>query len=340
MRVLILGGTLFLGRRLVESALARGWHVTTFNRGISAADVTGAHVVLGDRNVDGDLADALPSGHWDAVVDLGGYVPRNVLSIAELLEGRCDRYIFLSSVSAYEGWPAEPLTQFSPVFSCPVDAGPDFGPPDVEDGPTRYGRLKAGCEHAVRKVFGPHRSVVIRPGVILGPGEYVGRLPWWLWRVNAGGSVVAPGEPDRTIQPIDVRDVGDFVLNLTANGISGTFNATAPIGRATFADLLTACRDVTGSAAEFVWVADRTLMSLGIRQWSEIPLWRVHSGVWMVDSALAFEAGLTSRLLIETVRDTWDWMNGPGTHGPNERSAEIGLSAAREAEIMRAVKVM
>lgn len=337
MRLLVLGGSLFIGSTVAASALARGWQVTTFNRGRSGPDVDGVEVVRGDRTVEQDIARLVGVGPWDAVVDLCGYVPRQVLVGARLLEPVCGRYLFVSTVSVYVGWPVEPLSERSPVLDCPPDADADFGPPDVEDGPTRYGRLKAGCELAVREVFGAGRTMVVRPGVVLGPGEYVGRLPWWLRRIAAGGRVVAPGAPTRTIQPVDVRDLAAFLLDGLAGGLAGVFNATAPVGRDTFGDLLQACQAATGSHVDVVWVPDALLMALGVRQWSELPLWRTHPGVWQVDSTAAQAAGLRCRPLLDTAAATWQWLTDTEALLANERSVEIGLSPQREQAILRSV---
>lgn len=337
MRLLVLGGSLFIGRSVVVSALARGWSVTTFNRGRSGSDVDGVEVVRGDRTVERDVARLAGLGPWDAVVDLCGYVPRQVLAGARLLESTCNRYALVSTVSVYSGWPVKPLSAHSPVLECPADAGPDFGPPDVEDGPTRYGRLKAGCELAVREVFGPDRTLVLRPGVVLGPGEYIGRLPWWLHRIAAGGRVVAPGAPTRAIQPVDVRDVAAFILDGLDGGLAGVYNVTAPIGRDTFGDLLRACQTVTGSHADLVWVPDGQLLALGVRQWSELPLWRTHAGVWRVDSTAAHAVGLRCRPLADTVAATWQWMADAQSAVASERSAEIGLLSQRERTILASV---
>lgn len=334
MRLLVLGGTLFLGRTVVEVALRRGWQVTTFNRGQSGADVLGVNALRGDRTNLADMRHLADSGSWDGVVDMCGYVPRQVLGGVRLLEPVCASYVFVSTVSVYEGWPAEPLSEASRVLDCPADADEDFGPPDVEDGPTRYGRLKAGCERAVLETFGAARTINVRPGVVLGPGEYVGRLPWWLRRVASGGRLLAPGAPDRSIQPVDVRDVATFILDSLAAGTAGTFNIAAPIGRDRFADLLNACKQVTASNAELVWVPDDLLLARGVRQWSELPLWRTHRGVWQVDSTAAHGSGLTCRPLLETVATTWQWLCASDQASINERSAEIGLSRQRESDIL------
>ena len=327
--MLVLGGTRFVGRAVVDAALADGWSVSTFNRGLSGPDVAGVSAIRGDRSSHEDVLRAAAAGPFDAVVDLGGYVPREVFDVATALEPATHRYISISTVSVYEGWPAEPLSEASAVLDCPYDAGPGFGPDDVEDGPTRYGRLKAGTERAVRRVFGKDRSCVLRLGVVLGPGEYVGRLPWWLRRINAGGRVVAPGDPGRGMQPVDVRDAADFAVRAAAAGMTGFFNVAAPIGHYTFGEFLSACRVVTGSAAEFVWIDDTRLVRAGVRQWSELPLWRTHAGVWQVDPTAAIRAGLRYRPIGDTVSATWDWMRGTNL-AASERSAEIGLTAEHE----------
>lgn len=331
--MLVLGGSLFVGREIAAAAVRAGWDVTTFNRGRSGADPEGATSVRGDRNDLAEVAALLSHGPWDAVIDTSSYVPRNTLEVARLLEPVVEQYVLLSTVSVYEGWPKTPLSERSAVLPCPPDAAADYGPPDVEDGPTRYGRLKAGCESAVHSAFGPGRTAVLRPGVILGPGEYVGRLPWWLRRIATGGRVLAPGSPARAIQPIDVRDLANFVGRLVRDRTSGVFNVAAPIGDRTFGDLLTACIEATGSSADLVWVSDEDLLSLGVRQWSELPLWRTFDGVWRVASSSAFAAGLRARPLPATVADTWSWMSTM-TLQVSERSSEIGIDPSREQQIL------
>jgi nucleoside-diphosphate-sugar epimerase len=248
------------------------------------------------------------------------------------------RYVFISTVSVYQGWPTEPLTEKSAVLECPPDAGPDYGY-DGDPGPSVYGFTKAGSERAVLETFGAGRAAILRPGVIIGPREYVGRLPWWLHRTQAGGRVLAPGHPERQIQPVDVRDVARFALT-TAVGPSGVFNVTAP-GRDTMLSLLSACQDVTASAASFEWVTDEQwLMAQGVAQWTELPLWRTYAGAWAVDSSQARQAGLVTRPLHQTVADTWSWLQTGGTAVGNERAAEQGISAAKEAAILGAWDAM
>jgi 2'-hydroxyisoflavone reductase len=332
MRLLVLGGTRFVGRAIVTAAVGDGWEVTTLNRGRSDSDVPGVHVARGDRARRADLAGMAAAGPWDAVVDTSGYVPRDVLAACEVLEAQTGLYVFMSTVSVYRGWPVEPLSEASEVLYCPPDAGAAYGE-DTEDGPTQYGYQKSGCELAVTSTFGAGRSVILRPGVVLGPREYVGRLPWWLSRIAGGGRVIAPGTPDRSIQPVDVRDLAGFAVRLAAEGITGTYNVTAPVGRETFGGLLGGCAEVTGSAVELVWIPDARLLACGVRQWSEIPLWRTLPGVWQVDSGAASTRGLSCRPLTATVADTWRWMQDGG-HVHDERAGEIGISPEREQQIL------
>jgi 2'-hydroxyisoflavone reductase len=333
MRLLILGGTRFVGHAIATAGLGRGWEVTTFNRGRSGGDVPGARVLRGDRSRAADLVTLAAAGPWDAVVDTSGFVPRDVLAACKHLEPVAGHYVFMSTVSVYRGWPAEPLTEASEVLYCPPDAGPEYGE-DTEDGPTKYGYQKSGCELAVTTTFGAARSTLLRPGVVLGPREYVGRLPWWLSRVAAGGRVLAPGSPDRSIQPVDVRDLAEFAARSAAHGIGGAYNVTAPIGRETFGGMLRACAEITRSNASFAWVPDDQLLAHGVRQWSEIPLWRTFPGVWQVDSAAAHAQGLSCRPLAATVADTWSWMQEGKALGDDERAGEIGISREREQRIL------
>jgi 2'-hydroxyisoflavone reductase len=333
MRLLVLGGTRFVGWSVVAGAVGRGWEVATFHRGLSGPDVAGVRFIRGDRTRAQDVARLAVEGPWDAVVDTSGYAPREVLAVCERLEPVAGRYVFMSTVSVYRGWPVEPLSEASEVLYCPPDAGPDYGE-DIEDGPTKYGYQKSGCELAVTRTFGAARSAVLRPGVVLGPREYVGRLPWWLRRVAAGGRVLAPGAPDRSIQPVDVRDLAAFTSAAAERDVSGAYNVAAPLGRETFGGMLTGCAKVTRSEAEFVWVPDDRLLAAGVRQWSEMPLWRTFPGVWQVNSARALAAGLSCRPLAATVADTWAWMCDGGQNSGDERSSEIGISREREQEIL------
>jgi 2'-hydroxyisoflavone reductase len=335
-RILVLGGSWFLGRAIAETALESGHEVTVFNRGRSGSDPVGVASLRGDRESEEDLDRLAESGPWDAAIDPSGQVPSVVLKGARRLAGHVGgRYLFVSSVSAYAGWPIEPLSERSPVLDCPLDADGTFGADDPRGYPTQYGFLKSGCERAVSGIFGDH-ALILRPGVILGPHEYVGRLPWWLARLQRGGRVLAPGKPGRTIQPIDLRDVARFAVDTVAAGLGGVFNLAAPLNGATFGSLLEACRAATKSNAELEWVSDEFLIGNKVRQWTELPLWRTFPGTWHVSAAKASEAGLRCRPLEETVFDTWSWMTGGSAAIEHERATELGITPEKEDSILRA----
>lgn len=341
MRILVLGGTWFLGRTVAQSALDRGWEVTVFNRGRSGTPPEGARTVQGDRTVAADLDRLADEGPWDAVVDTSAseLAPRTVLAGARVLEPVAGRYVYVSTVNAYRGWPNDPLTEDSEVLDGPPDADIDYGRlPEGWDGPDwYYGKQKAGSERAVSTSFSEERTVILRPGVILGPGEYVGRLPWWLDRAARGGQMIAPGKPEKSIQPIDVRDVANFALHQAGADRSGAYNCVAPIGQATMKDFLTACVLATGAETQLVWTPDKLLLDHGVQQWTELPLWRTHKGVWSIESTRAQAAGLVCRPLAETVKDTWAWLREGGTPVEHPRWAEHGIEPAKEADILAAL---
>ncbi|MFC4585349.1 NAD-dependent epimerase/dehydratase family protein [Sphaerisporangium corydalis] len=326
MRLLIFGGTKFLGRAVAEEALRRGHRVTTFNRGASGADVPGVTAVRGDRTSAEDLEVLAAQGDWDVAIDTSGMTPTLVQDSTRILHGSATRYVFVSTVNVYEGWPTLPLTDDSPVREY-TPVGP-AGESDAEE----YGRLKAGCEQAVSNCYGD-RAALLRPGVILGPNEYVGRVPWWLNRVLAGGRVLAPGRPDWPIQPVDARDVAAFALDVADQGLAGSYNVTAPIGHSTFGQFLHTCIKVTHSSAELIWVEDAFLREHGVPEWVGLPLWRDYEGTWNVHATRAKAAGLRCRPLEETIADTWQWLRG-GAAVSSERAAELGISREREVELL------
>jgi nucleoside-diphosphate-sugar epimerase len=266
------------------------------------------------------------------VVDTSGQEPWVVDLAASTLAPVVDRYVFVSTVNAYQGWPAEPLDDDSPLRS----SRPDLRAADVEElrRTDRYGTLKAGCELAVTRHVGD-RLLVLRPGVILGRYEYVGRLPWLLARMRRGGQVLAGGPPTRPIQPVDVRDLATFALDQVQAGATGSMNVTAPLGHATYGELLDACLETTGAEAELVWVDPDWLAAQDVDQWREIPLWRATGGAWSVRSERAWSSGLSCRPVVDTVTDTWQWLahEQPVAH---PRAAMIGLDPGKEAALLAA----
>ncbi len=334
MRILVLGGTRFVGRVFVEEALAQGHQVTTFNRGQTGHDVPGVEAVRGDRENRSDLLSLVQGREWDWVVDTSGYVPQVVGNAARLLSDRASAYVFLSTISVYPGWPAEPVNEDSDVYECPADA-PGTAEDEANWSAAQYGAYKAGCERAVREAF-EGAVTVLRPGVILGPQENVGRLTWWLQRIAQGGRVLAPGQPTKSIQPVDIRDLTVFTLCCLEHGTTGIFNVTAPKGHTSFGEMLDACRTVTGAITELTWVDDAFLVQQDVRQWTEIPLWRTPLGTWQVDSAAAMAAGMVCRSIAATVRDTHFWLTETGGPLAYGRQAHHGLSLKRERELLDA----
>jgi 2'-hydroxyisoflavone reductase len=332
MRLLILGGTWFLGRTLAEQALSRGWQVTCFNRGRTGRDVPGTESVRGDRTNAADVEKLAAAGRWDAVIDTSVYEPPDALLAARALRPVVARYVLVSTVSAYQRWPHEPVDESSPLWPSRPDArevDPDIA---AMPGPYAYGTLKAGCEKAVRETYG-RDALILRPGVVLGPYEYVGRLQALLDRAGRGGRMLAAGDPGQPIQPVDVRDLSEFTLRLVETGSGRVFNVAAPPGHATYGELLRACVEAAGSNCELVWVDSQWLGDQGVRQWTEVPLWRTPAGTWAVDASHARDAGLTCRPLRETVLDTWRWLQ-VGRPVAHERQAEHGLDPGREAELL------
>jgi 2'-hydroxyisoflavone reductase len=329
-RLLVLGGTEFLGRALVEAALACGEQVTIFTRGRTNPELfPDVDRRTGDR--DGDLG-ALEEGEWDAVVDTSGYVPRVVRASCELLAPRVQRYAFVSSISAYADF-AAPLDEDSPL------AGLDE--PDAEDVEQAYGPLKAACEQVVRDVFGP-RALVVRPGLIVGPHDPTGRFTYWVERLARGGDVIAPGPRARGVQFIDVRDLAEWILLMVEEGHGGVFNATGPVPRPTMEDVLEACRRTGGSDARLVWVDADFLLEREVGEWNELPLWLVDPdwrGMLDVDVSRAVGAGLMFRPLDDTARATLAWARTATTTPSRRQGAELphaGLAPERERELLAA----
>ncbi|MER5890665.1 NAD-dependent epimerase/dehydratase family protein [Streptomyces sp. NPDC001941] len=337
MKLLVLGGSWFLGKAIVQQALEQDWEVTAFTRGRSGTHVPGVRPVNGDRLNPDDLKRLADHGPWDAVVDTSSsdFAPRDVRLAARSLARAAARWVHVSTVSVYQGWPHEPLNESSPLLDCPPDADESYGYTGADGSPTKYGFQKAGGERAVEEFF-PDASVCLRPGVILGPGEYVGRLPWWLNRAALGGRMVAPGPADQRIQPVDVRDVARFALDQAAASGGGAYNITHP-GGITFDEFLAACLAATGSTGEPAWAPADVLAAHEVAQWTELPLWRTHEGVWSVDSPRAVAAGLSCRPLHETVADTWAWLQADGRPVEHPRWAEHGLSPAKEQQILDAL---
>ena len=319
---MILGGTRFLGRCLVEAALGDDHTVTLFNRGLSDPDLfPEVETIKGDR--DGDLS-ALRGRRWDAVIDTCGYVPRVVRASAGLLAGAVDHYTFVSSISVYPDNMGPGADEGAPVE--------ELEDPTVEEitGET-YGGLKALCERAAEAEM-PGRVLNVRPGLISGPHDPTDRFTYWPRRVATGGEVLAPDRPELRVQFIDVRDLAGWMVKMSAEQRTGTYNATGPAYELRMGKLLEECEAVGGDA-KIVWVSEEFLEENGVEPFTELPLWvpREYAGMLAVDCGKAIAAGLTFRPVSETIRDVLEWDSNRA-----EPELAAGLKPDRERELLSA----
>jgi 2'-hydroxyisoflavone reductase len=330
MRILIIGGTRFLGRHLVEAALERSHEVTLFNRGKSNPDLfPQLETILGDREKDvNKLGEA--GRIWDAVIDVAGYVPRIVHLSAEALKENVGRYVFISSVSVYADFKKVGIDESYPVGKLQDETVEEI------NGET-YGPLKALCEQAVQNIYG-ERALIIRPGLIVGPHDPTDRFTYWPVRLARGGEVLAPQKPEAAIQVIDVRDLSDFIIKLIQENASGVYNATGPDYELTIGKLLEVSKQVSGSDADFKWASVEFLNQNKVEPWSDMPTWVPDDeegvGFARVDVSKAIEAGLRFRPLEETVRDTLAWAQTR----PPDHPWRAGLTPERETQVLTALR--
>jgi 2'-hydroxyisoflavone reductase len=324
MRLLVLGGTVFLGRHLVEAALARGHDVTLFNRGTSGPGVfTDLPQIHGDRKTDEGLAALDGIGPFDAVIDTCGYVPRVVGLSARKLTAKAGCYCFISTVSVYKNWPDEPCGEEATLAT--------IEDPGVEEvtGET-YGALKVLCEQEAEAAF-PGRALIVRPGLIVGPHDPTDRFTYWPHRVAQGGEILAPGGPETPVQFIDVRDLAEWTIRLLEEKKMGIYNADGP--RTTFGALLDAC-----GAQKVAYVSETFLQEQGVAPWSELPLWipglNEKPAGGATDCTKAIVAGLTYRPIVETVRATLAW-DAARSH---EGAWKTTLTKEKEEQVLAAWK--
>ena len=312
---------------MVAAALNRGHEVTTLNRGRTGADVDGVEALHADRSDRGQLARQLRGRSWDAVLDTWSGAPAVVAASATLLAGRVGHFGYVSSTSVYR-WP-NPLgaDESAPT----VEADPDL------DSDADYAVCKRGAELAVLRSF-PDRALLARAGLILGPYEDVGRLPWWLARLARGGRVVAPGPPHRPLQLIDARDLADWMIRSAERGLSGAYNTVSPPGHTTMGELLTLANDIVGARAELVWAPPEVIEAAGVRPWTELPIWVPPTGelaaLHDADTSAAADEGLHCRPVADTISDTWHWLRAVGTSTTTHPRAPVGLDAAGEERIL------
>lgn len=333
MKLLVLGGTKFLGRAVVDAALERGHEVTLFNRGESNPELfSGVEKLRGNR--DGGLS-ILENRTWDVVVDPSGYVPRVVRASAALLAANgVDRYIFISTIGAY-------ATPYTAGFD---EAAPlaELDDPATEEITEHYGGLKAACERVVDELF-PERSILVRAGLIVGPNDPTDRFTYWPRRIALGGRVLAPGPPKRPWQFIDARDLGAWIIQAAEQRAAGAFNATGPVGGTTAGEVLEACRQVAGGDAELVWVDEAFLLERQVGQWMELPLWVAEANAELAhlheaDTSRAVAAGLVTTPIADTIGDTLAWAEARRAPGDGTLAMEgtegVGLEPTREAALL------
>jgi 2'-hydroxyisoflavone reductase len=323
MRILIIGGTAFVGRHIAQAAADRGHDLTLFHRGKTGADLfPQATHLRGDR--DEDLS-ALSGGSWDATIDVCGYFPRQVRSLADALGGRGGRYVYISSVSAYSPSVPPGYDESAPLA--------EIGDPDAtEITDANYGGLEVACELAGTKLFGPE-TTIIRPTFVIGPYDRSYRFTWWVDRIARGGAVLAPGDPADPIQLIDARDQGNWIVSLLERSVTGTFHAVGSVPPFGFGDMLAAiASEVAPAGTRLTWVDSDFLKKAGV-DGRALPLWgegdASAANMMTANPAAAFAAGLTARPLRQTVADIRAADRTPGTGQPG-----VGLPAEREAELL------
>jgi len=296
MRLLVLGGTRFLGRHVVSAALDRGHEVATFTRGVSGAPPEGVRALHGDRDDPDALPAALDGWAPELVVDTSGQTRAAARNAAAALAG-LPGYAFVSSLNAYANWPPGPVGR--------EDDEPTWQSDDEE-----YGAIKADSERILGAAVGPG-FLTARAGLIIGPYDSLYRLGWWLDRIATGGRIVVPAEGfDQPIAAVDARDLAGWLVELAARGQGGAVNATGPAGMTTLRGLLELCRDVTGGDADWVPVPEADLLAAGVEPWQHLPFWlpaETARTAWDVDTSRARELALPSRPLRESVADTWAW---------------------------------
>jgi 2'-hydroxyisoflavone reductase len=324
MKLLVLGGTRFLGRHLVQQAIAQGHAVTLMHRGISNTTLfPEAQHLIADRNAD---LSVLSSGSWDVAIDTNAYVPRHVRTVAAALQGRVGVYQLISSISVYASFSSGPDENSArAVLADPTT--------ETVDGAS-YGGLKALCEDAALAAF-PDRCLIARPGLIGGPFDPTGRFTWWMQRVARGpsaGPILVPGEPSAQVQFIDARDCAAWLLRQAAAATTGTFNLTGPNTPLTMAAFLQSAKNTLHNSAPLQWLDEAFLLAQEVKPWTDLPLWlsQEDAGLHQTQIQRAVATGLSCRPLAQTIADTAAW-------AANEADKPgIGLPAAREAELLAA----
>ena len=335
MELLIIGGSRFLGRHLVTAALDRNHEVTLFNRG-NYPPPPNTKQITGDR--DHDLS-KLQGHEWDAVIDTCGILPRSVEASAKSLSASVGNYVFISSVSVYADVSVPGVLENAPLKTLTneqLDEANQIHRSGSNNYGSLYGGLKALCEQALLDVI-PDRSLIIRPGLIIGPYDYTDRFTYWVMRVARGGEVLAPGRPARSVQFIDVRDLSEWILRMVELKASGVYNANGLPGSLTMEEILTECKTVTNSDATFTWVSESFLIQENVTAWSKMPLWLPEenapqlTGFMFVNCEKAISAGLKLRPLHDSVSAIYSWRKNV----PSEDPMIAGLDTESEDRLLQ-----
>ncbi|KEK22172.1 SDR family oxidoreductase [Bacillus gaemokensis] len=336
MKVLILGGTRFLGRALVEEALKRGHEITLFNRGTNKEVFPEVEQLISNRDIDVSL---LEGRKWDVVMDTCGFAPHQIKKIAAVLGDNIEHYTYISSISVYKDWIPFHIKEDYPLQSMP----PNEKLKEIEAGKISpyeyYGALKVLCETEAEKHW-PGRVLHIRAGLLVGPFDYSDRLPYWVQRVAQGGTVLVPGRSDRPVQLVDVKDIATWAFDMAENRKVGTFNVTGPNDELTIEELLNTCKAITNSDAEFVWAEEQFLLEHKVQPWTEMPLWipekfplegekEPWKGSFFISIEKAVNAGLLFRPIEDTIHDVYHWEKGRV-----DTKKKAGITREREQELL------
>jgi 2'-hydroxyisoflavone reductase len=335
MNILIIGGTRFLGRHLVTAALNRNHDVTLFNRG-NYSPPSNTKQITGDR--DRDLS-KLQGGEWDAVIDTCGIVPHSIEASATALSARVGLYVFISTVSVYADLSSPGVLESAPLKTLTteqLDEANQIHSSNSTNYGSLYGGLKALCEQTLLGLV-PDRSLIVRPGLIVGPYDYTDRFTYWVMRAARGGEVLAPGRPGRSVQFIDVRDLSEWIIQIIELKASGVYNANGLPGSVTMEDILTECKTVTNSDPTFEWVSESFLIQENVTAWSKMPLWLPEenapqlNGFMFVNCDKAIGAGLKLRPLNDTIAAIYSWRKNT----PSDEPLSAGIDKDSEDRLLR-----
>lgn len=339
MKILILGGSRFLGKAFIEEAKKENHEITIFNRGTQNGGLKDVEILIGDRN---EPLTVLENRSWDAVLDTSGFVPRAVRNSTELLKDRVGHYTFISSISVYKDWIPEGLTEDYHLLTMPIEQADEISKASAGPFYEYYGQFKALCEQeAVRNMSG--NVLNVRAGQLVGQHDYTDRFPYWINRVAKGGKILAPGNPQRKIQYIDNIDLAKWILHMMEKKLVGTFNTTGPDTTVTMEEFLDTAKKVTGSDAEFIWADEKFLLEHKVEPWTEMPLWvpenfpfdkesdQPWKGTFSININKALSKSLTFRPLEETINDIHEW---DSRRNLPENEWKAGITANREKEIL------